>query len=277
MTAALPIKHKPFNLEHAKAGAPIASDDGVPVRILCWDRKHPTHPIIAIEEIGDHEAIAFRANCCTEFGGSNKLVMMPLGYIDGKPVFVGDEIEDGGPGDWTPSTAYPCNRDFKNCRWPAPEREYPKFDGSIDALSIEYNKSKTFAGGLVLAANAALRHAIDAGQVVTAGDHDAAIKAQDVLLENARAELQRTRVEKQAFYGIVNVGTVYGTVEAIECIKAQLDDARNRRAARDMAVAEAVRAEIASQIGPMVSAKYGISIDFQIIGDLAAIIAKVPA
>lgn len=39
---------KPFNLEEAKAGAPVCTADGHKVRIICWDAKIDKHPIIAL-------------------------------------------------------------------------------------------------------------------------------------------------------------------------------------------------------------------------------------
>ena len=40
---------KPFNLEQAKAGAPVCTRDGQPVRIVCYDLKGNKHyPILAL-------------------------------------------------------------------------------------------------------------------------------------------------------------------------------------------------------------------------------------
>ena len=40
---------KPFNLEQAKAGAPVCTRDGWPVRIVCYDLKgHKNYPILAL-------------------------------------------------------------------------------------------------------------------------------------------------------------------------------------------------------------------------------------
>lgn len=40
---------KPFDLEAAKAGAPVCTQDGRPVRILCWD-LNSVFPIVAARE-----------------------------------------------------------------------------------------------------------------------------------------------------------------------------------------------------------------------------------
>jgi hypothetical protein len=39
---------KPFDLERAKAGDPVITRDGRPVRILCFDGPHEDHPIVGM-------------------------------------------------------------------------------------------------------------------------------------------------------------------------------------------------------------------------------------
>ena len=42
---------KPFNLEQAKAGAPVCTRDGQPARIVCYAMKgHKNYPILALVE-----------------------------------------------------------------------------------------------------------------------------------------------------------------------------------------------------------------------------------
>lgn len=41
---------KEFNLEEAMAGKPVCTRDGIPARILCWDRSG-IHPIVALVKI----------------------------------------------------------------------------------------------------------------------------------------------------------------------------------------------------------------------------------
>ena len=48
---------KPFNLELAKAGHPVCTRDGRPVRIICYDRKNTKYPIMALIDKGDSEDI----------------------------------------------------------------------------------------------------------------------------------------------------------------------------------------------------------------------------
>lgn len=54
------LKHlKPFNLEEAKAGKPICTRDGRKARIICYDKKGDSDPIIALIEnhLKDEEII----------------------------------------------------------------------------------------------------------------------------------------------------------------------------------------------------------------------------
>lgn len=41
---------KPFDIELAKAGHPVCTRDGRKVKILCFDRKNPYFPIVALVE-----------------------------------------------------------------------------------------------------------------------------------------------------------------------------------------------------------------------------------
>lgn len=167
---------KPFDLAAAKAGAPFCGANGEAVRVLIWDRKHPTHPILAIEEDGEQEAVAFRADGTTthreSLGVVSQLVMLPLGMIDGKPVFTGDVLDFEG----RRCVALATGRSFPCCAWPAPAKVYPEFTGDLDKLRQQYNASigEEMGRCLLRVANAALRHAIDSGQVV-ACDHEVVV------------------------------------------------------------------------------------------------------
>ena len=48
---------KPFNLEAAKAGKPVCTRDGRKARIICFDVKGSTYPIIALIEEGEDERL----------------------------------------------------------------------------------------------------------------------------------------------------------------------------------------------------------------------------
>lgn len=46
---------KPFNIKEAKAGKSVCTREGKPARIICWDRKDDTYPIIALITEDGHE------------------------------------------------------------------------------------------------------------------------------------------------------------------------------------------------------------------------------
>ena len=56
---------KPFNLEEAKAGAPVCTRDGQPVRIVCYDLKgYKSYPILALIEntVGAESTMSYALN-----------------------------------------------------------------------------------------------------------------------------------------------------------------------------------------------------------------------
>jgi hypothetical protein len=87
--------YKTFNLEHAKVGAPVIRNDGVPIRIICFD-KIGNNPLVALfkRENSEEENIQYFA-ADGKHVNYNKyhLLMKPLAYIQHKPVFIGDRLE----------------------------------------------------------------------------------------------------------------------------------------------------------------------------------------
>ena len=56
---------KPFNLEQAKAGAPVCTRNGQPARIVCYDLKgYKNYPILALIEntVGAESTISYALN-----------------------------------------------------------------------------------------------------------------------------------------------------------------------------------------------------------------------
>lgn len=92
------MDHKPFNLDHAKAGAPVVTRAGLPVRICCFDVK-ATHfillSLVTTKENLEEPLTSDRHGCelNSTYPGQDDLLMAPLGYVDGKPVFWGDSIQ----------------------------------------------------------------------------------------------------------------------------------------------------------------------------------------
>lgn len=161
-----PLDSKLFNIEHAKAGAPFGMACGWNVQIFKWDGRGPCGPIIGCFGSDDRPASWHETG---EFSVQQNprlaLVMLPLGYIDGQPVFAGDEVEDQGPDRWHLGTVQPKDRDFTTARWPVPTTNYPVTQ-LCQAELYEYVCKADIRFSFVAAANAALRHAVDNGYLV---------------------------------------------------------------------------------------------------------------
>lgn len=90
---------RPFNFEHAKAGAPVCTRDGRKVKIYTFDSGDHTYPIhcqFAGYGLGEN-CVAARTveghvlkNNFREAPAD--LCMAPICYLEGKPVFVGDVV-----------------------------------------------------------------------------------------------------------------------------------------------------------------------------------------
>lgn len=173
------MKHtKPFNLEHARAGAPFRTLADESVEILKWDMKYGNCPLLGI--VGDEQVGARWAADGTPNGASPsnyQLVMTSLGLIDGKPVFYLDEVVNE-KGDKVKAQNPAFDRWYL-CRRPAPAKTYPTTQMTgpelIDLISVNapvYDNVRNLA-------NAALRHACDNGQVVTREEFDRALGDRD--------------------------------------------------------------------------------------------------
>lgn len=170
-----------FNLSHAMAGAPISCANGTGAEILRYlDTK-----LIGVQTGCTGRQFAFEWNVdgtCCHPGHVNALdlVMLPLGVIDGKPVFIGDEFLWQLSGELTKATPEMAGGEWGACRWPVPEKVYPETQVCAGHMVTLYetvlNRADGGRHGAVHAiANAALRHAIDAGQVVAKEEHEAAL------------------------------------------------------------------------------------------------------
>lgn len=184
-----PQHTRPFNAEHARAGAPYCQIDGDAAKVIAWDIASDNYPLaVRLSCQGDGETVAqFSLDGRPLFAAyvaSATLVMTPLGTVDGKPVFVGDELEMNLANGWKRVAAEPTwagtwTDDGKYVRWPAPAKVYPTTALSGPAMYSIYSDAKnvTVSMGLLDIANAALRHAIDARQVVTHQEHEDALIA----------------------------------------------------------------------------------------------------
>lgn len=215
---------RPFNLEHAKAGAPYCCRDGEDATILKWDCRDPNFPLVGI--FGDSDdatewSAAGQYNC--QLNPEYDLVMLPLGFIDGKPIFVGDELVYISSGRTT--FVEPGDKNFSHCRWPALTPAYP-----VTLMTDGDLVSNYYGGGPVShdqeyqawhrIANAALRHAIDAGQVVlpdTAPSDDLLMKVAKEVYCRATGQEHFLNEKEQYFRSII--ASVTGAKDAKEGAK----------------------------------------------------------
>jgi hypothetical protein len=129
---------KEFNVQHAKAGAPYAQRNGLAARIGIWNSNHPNGTML----VGTQTIQGYEHSCSWEANGnnpngtkSNDLVMLPLGYCEDKPVFVGDELEQiNGDLGWAVGAAF---NNFTNLRWKRTTPVIPTL-GSVEKTDIEY-------------------------------------------------------------------------------------------------------------------------------------------
>jgi hypothetical protein len=185
---------RPFCLDHAKAGAPYACRNAQEATILKWDVRGK---FSLIGHFGPHDM----ACEWTDAGGHPTsylfdLVMTPLGYIDGKPAFVGDEvIANAGPlkGERTKVRPTWIKADWDKFAWPTTEKQYPATWMTGAELCALWNQVPPggTGGKIAFIINAGLRHAVDSGQVVATETCNGAI--------NAMAE---SAIAKRAAYGM---------------------------------------------------------------------------
>lgn len=176
---------RPFNLEHAKAGAPYCCRDGEDATILKWDCRDPNFPLVGI--FGDSDdatewSAAGQYNC--QLNPEYDLVMLPLGFIDGKPVFVGDEIISERDG--KAHVAYAEQRNFNGARWPSSTPAYPVTRMQLKDFDIAIissgSKECVDARAACAIANAAIAMALIDGDVVLPG----AVPSDDLLMKVAK-------------------------------------------------------------------------------------------
>lgn len=91
---------KPFDIEKAKAGQPVCTGRGEPVRILCYDKKGDDYPIVALvgivngyEEI---ETYTLDGCCCMRKKEVDNNLMMATtkkrGWVNIYPKALSDDI-----------------------------------------------------------------------------------------------------------------------------------------------------------------------------------------
>ena len=121
-----PEHFKEFNAEHAKAGAPYGQRNGLEARIGIWDVNSKFYPLSGVRSTSKEEL----ACSWTEEGRSTTqgvsccdLVMLPLGYCEGVPVFVDDLLKHFNG---VALVANALTRKFDDLQWPRTAPVMPK-------------------------------------------------------------------------------------------------------------------------------------------------------
>ena len=155
-----PIHLRPFNIEHAKAGAPYCTIRGHEATISKWDGRQVNRPLVGFSGPKD-EAITWAVSGEGPYP-ADQLVMLPLGFIDDRPVFTDDELAARSTG--VIVKAEPTFRAFDAFAWPEPSKRYP--ESLMTDIELLESAGHDNREPLRILANAVLRHAIECGQVV---------------------------------------------------------------------------------------------------------------
>lgn len=175
---------KPFNLEHARAGAPVQTDNGHPARIVAFDRETicDTQLVVLILFPDGGEAVR-TANPFGRIQHNETLVMAPLATIDGREVYTGDVLcYKHGVGrvhmEVRPGDAAEINRPDMFF-WPDPV--YPETKMTAQELHVAafgdgaiafYATPPDTPSSLAKVANAAIEHGIQNGYLYDAARVD---------------------------------------------------------------------------------------------------------
>lgn len=249
---------RPFNLEHARAGAPYCCRDGHAAHILKWDRNVSDYPLLGVIRKSD-DPRTWAITGSTTYGNHGEeydcdLVMQPMGFIDGKPVFVGDEFIGHANTPCVVKAGLSSN--FAGCRWPALAPVYPKTLMSDGDLVSNY-----YGGGPVSheqeyqawrrIANAAICHGIDNGY----------------LLDPCEKQAISIKASSEDIARIMSAGTGRTSIQYVPTNESAQD------VKRDLAIALAVRNACISRCEPIAGRQQLMRALGDI--DLSAIIASV--
>lgn len=201
--------YKAFNLDDAKNGAPFKTRDSQTVTVIEWDGKNADWPILAYygasNKVGQWNA---RGDClnCTPSISPVVLVMVPLGFIGGDPVYTGDLIKNAG----VTIHADPKMRDFSAYHWPSGKGQtttLPLFEHNLTQvykmLGVnEYTEALDEIGSLQTAASS-LKSVQDvlgvssyAGALQVIGHLRAEIKGKAALNNKMSAQLDQLITER---------------------------------------------------------------------------------
>lgn len=111
-----------FNKNHAQDGAPYRLRNGREATVLMWTSRNLLYKLAGVYGSEDTPGNWMLDGSFDTRGPSDfDLVMVPLGLIDGKPVFTGDKIVNAYGYEVSVPTS---SRDFDCCRWPVLEKKF---------------------------------------------------------------------------------------------------------------------------------------------------------
>lgn len=213
---------RPFNMEHAKAGAPYCCRDGRTAQVLKWDRNVSDFPLLGVIGKSD-DPRTWEINGSTIYCNHGAeydcdLVMLPVGICQSKPVFMGDEL--------VTRFGYKFVVEAKNigdlCEentWPEPVPSYPVTRMQLKDFDIAIitsgSKECVDARAACAIANAAIASALIDGDVVLPG----AAPSDDLLMKVAkevwcRATGQEHFLKEKEQYFRAIIASVTGTKDA---------------------------------------------------------------
>lgn len=163
--------NKPFDLNSAKSGAPVGLPklgSGYEVEVLKYGEKKIFG---VLTDVHGNESAEYW-NLDGTYGlaavdGALSLVMLPLGYCEGKPVFVGDELIDKEDGHKVAATPLWKNMDGTLWKWPKPEPKYPETRMNAEEINQAGGRDPISQPRHIKMANAAIKRAIQDGDVFT--------------------------------------------------------------------------------------------------------------
>lgn len=187
------LESQPINLAHVQAGAPIRTRNEDAAEFVAFVKNAIKSEQLVVMVQGRIETRFETGLHYDDHYSLNDVVMAPLGWVDAKPVYTGDHLVPiSDPSTDQKFYAGPKDRGpFTGWRWPEPELTmvYPVTACPVDVLAMKHNSYQTFSKSLQAVANAAIKHAIDSGQVVLPGDRDARDRIVAVMVRRACADV----------------------------------------------------------------------------------------
>lgn len=133
---------RPFNIEHAKAGAPVVQKNGNTPRIHVFDRKADNEFIIAglaVYSVYEYNEVWNKDGICGHASGSDvNLLMAPLGYCEGDPVHMGDKLLYRDKIVIADTHAINVDFDAIGYNWPVTGPEMPELNMTIAGIQASY-------------------------------------------------------------------------------------------------------------------------------------------